>query len=123
MNFFIATFLLILSLNVPAQSTQQARDRASIDALIKGVRFLAKSDLRCISPRDCVLISVGNRSCGGPSDYVLTSFYNSNLSEIDLLAEKSREKEYAYNLQYRVYTHCTPIDVPRPKCVKRICQM
>lgn len=122
MRLFMTTcFLISFSLGAYAQSNQQGRDRASINALIKGINVLAQSDLSCMTSNDCALFSVGSRACGGPSSYVLTSVYNSNFEEIDALAEKSREKEYAFNVQYRIHSACSLLDSPRTSCVKKIC--
>ena len=119
--FIFACFLFSLSTGAFAQSTQQERDRSSIRALIKGIHLLANSNLSCVSDKDCVLFPLGSKACGGPSSYVVTSVYNSNFEEIELLSEKSREKEYAYNLQYRVYSNCSLLDAPRPSCASKIC--
>lgn len=119
--FVFACFLFSLSTGAFAQSTQQERDRLSIEALVKGIHLLAKSNLSCANDKDCVLFPLGSRACGGPSSYVMTSVYNSNYEEIELLSAKSREREYAYNLQYRIYSNCSFLETPRPSCVSKIC--
>lgn len=119
--FVFACFLISLSTGAFAQSRQQERDRSSLEALVKGIHLLAKSNLSCVSDKDCVLFPIGSRACGGPSSYVMTSVFNSNYEEIEILSEKSREKEYAYNIQYRVYSNCSLLDAPRPSCVSKIC--
>lgn len=121
MSFVLVSFMLI-SLAF-AQSTEQQRERRSIDQFVKTVQFLAKRNLFCNTSRDCKVVTFGSRACGGPSEYALTSRYNPNFAQVEDLAERVTDKEAEYNHRYRVNSICTMLIAPSAKCVFRKCQV
>ncbi len=121
MKFLIA-LLITTSFSIAfAQSSEQERDRASINALFKSIQLMANTDMTCMSDEDCLMIPVGNRACGGPSTHILASRLNNNFMEIEYLSQASEVKERLYNEKYGIMSSCEISFPPRPLCDQKLC--
>lgn len=119
---FVIIALCVITGTAFAQTSDQAQERAAIEQLSRAVEFLAERNLRCHSKRDCKVIPVGAKACGGPSSYVVTSAFNPSLSDVKAFAQTVSEREDLYNRRYNVFSTCTPAFRPEPKCQFRKCQ-
>ncbi len=117
----LIVFALLFSMS-QAFATQQEKDAAAIDALVTAADTLSKVDLSCSRTSDCQVITTGARACGGPSGFIYASKKNGNLAEIKYLAEKSTEKEQAFNQQYGIFSICTMVSIKPAVCENKICQ-
>jgi hypothetical protein len=104
-----------------AQSRSQAREYRSIQALEASVKSLAAQDLRCHTSRDCRVLPIGHLACGGPQDFVVTSGLNLNLAEIEYLAQRTEQREQAYNIRWGVISPCVMRMPPTPTCIRNTC--
>ncbi|WP_408098034.1 hypothetical protein ACJVC5_03670 [Peredibacter sp. HCB2-198] len=121
MKLLIALLPFVFISGVWAQDNQQ-RDAEAIAQLIKVTKYLADSDLRCAKASDCKIIPIGSRACGGPSSYMITSQFNSNMAELEYLATQTEVKQAAYNRNYNVMSICTLVMPPEAKCVASYCR-
>ena len=121
------TFLLIFSLLLSTQAFSQTRktleaDYKAILALFEATKSLSKAQLGCQSSRDCKAIALGNRACGGPSDYLIASLLNNNFKEILTLAKVTQNIERRFNIDNQVVSICIVERAPTLECIENLCQ-
>ena len=120
---FILTFVLFVSVTsaFSQSTTQQKKDQAAIDAVIKAAKVVSAADLSCRTASDCTAVAIGSRACGGPSSYMISSKNNDNAELVTLLASKSGELEEAFNLKYQIFSICVLTMPPMPNCLAKKC--
>ena len=122
MKFLVTLALLVSVTSAFSQtSTQQKKDQAAIDAVIKAAKVVSAADLSCRTASDCVAIPLGSRACGGAQSYMIASKNNDNAELVTLLASKSSELEDAYNSKYQIISICSLIAPPMPNCLAKKC--
>lgn len=118
---FLALFLLTFSLNSFSQSTNETRDRLTINLLAKAAHAIANLDLSCDQTSDCAIIEMGSKPCGGPTSYIVTSVNHRYYTDIEELANKVSVKEKDFNDRYGRISNCSIISPPRIECLKNKC--
>lgn len=111
LNVLVAVGLLSLTSAVHAGETLQ-----SLKALKNAAKMLAKADLSCDADADCVVVPLGARACGGPSEFTITSKSNANLDDVMALAKSSKEKQKRYNRENRIRSSCVIARAPEVAC-------
>lgn len=86
------------------------------------IKTYAAFDLSCVSDSDCVAIASGQRSCGGPSTFVVTSKNNSFLNEVKRSAGLHTKEERAHNRHNGSVSICAILSAPTPVCEAQVCQ-
>jgi hypothetical protein len=121
MKTFILLALTTLSLQSFAQTTSRELD--SIRELGRAAKTLAQTDLRCSVDADCAVLELGSKACGGVQDFLLVSKKHRSLKEILYLAQRTVERESAYNVANSVISDCG-IDIARaPSCLRNKCSL
>lgn len=114
-------FVLALSLLVSSNLYAASQKTNPATAIIAAVKVLSNAELQCQTDQDCMAIPVGNKACGGPSDYIIASKVNQNINEIQTLARLSEDKEHIYNVENRIISNCMIEMPPKTACAKSKC--
>jgi hypothetical protein len=121
MTFLFSLLLCFCCLN--SFSQDQASERARLDKLIANLHQLTELSLACHASKDCRLLPVGDRACGGPSSYAATSKNNPELSKIESLNRDIKQDEKEFNRRYRVISICEVEPTPEVVCVQLRCSL
>ena len=123
MKILLSGIILALSASAIADETQtRAQAYQSIQALTNATKALAQADLSCKDAVDCTVIGLGDRACGGVSEYMIASLKNANIEEIQYLANRTQEREAEYNGIYAVISICSIEMPPAFACNEGTCQ-
>jgi hypothetical protein len=109
-------WVLLFSGSVLAQGSVRERDYQSLRSLFAATQGLSHSYLRCASAKSCRAIPLGQKPCGGPSEYLVASVHNRNFSEILYLAERTKIREQLFNQTYGEISDCEFLEPPVLEC-------
>lgn len=118
---FLLSALVFVSFNSYSQSSEETRDRLTINLLAKTAHAVAHLDLSCKTASDCSIIPMGSKPCGGPTSYIITSVNHRYFKDIEELASKVSEKEKDFNERYGRISNCSILYPPEVKCVENKC--
>ena len=79
-------------------------------------------NLSCRNDRDCDVIAVGARACGGPSGFIIVSSLNPKLEQLSERARLSSQLEREYNARAGVISICSIKRAPEVGCVRNACR-
>lgn len=84
---------------------------------------LAAEVVTCHTGADCVQFGMGSRTCGGPTNFIVTSNTNPKLAELQQLVEDVTTTEAAANKQFGHVGTCMVETAPTFNCVQNACQI
>lgn len=79
-------------------------------------------NLSCRNDRDCDVIPVGARACGGPSGFIIVSELNPRLEQLNERARLSTQLEREYNARAGIMSICAIKRAPEVGCVRNTCK-
>ncbi len=83
---------------------------------------LSETENQCTLASDCIILPIGARACGGPSDYIVYSKSNAYADYIVKLAALTSELEKDYNKDHLTSAFCPEIVVPTGMCSNNMCK-
>ena len=103
-------------------SGQSGVTSEELEQRLKAIEDLTEQDLRCSMASDCAVLPAGNRGCGGPSAYVVTSNLNVNLAQIQSLLAELEVLAAQYNQNNQLISTCEYLMPPHVACQLSLCK-
>ena len=85
------------------------------------IEILNEENLACSADSDCRYFAFGNKACGGPATYIITSTVNQHFTEIRSLAALSEVLGFRYNRDNGGFSNCRPVPPPNMECSENKC--
>ena len=102
-------------------SAEEPVNFEQIKVVYAEIHVLATSDLSCKKITDCLQIPVGERRCGGPSYYEVTSMNNPKIPEINRLNAESDKLIQQYYKENPGAGLCNMVVPPPLECLQQQC--
>ncbi len=80
------------------------------------------ADKICDASFQCKVLAIGERPCGGPSQYVVYSTESLSTSKAEFLAREITSAEHFANKEQSAL-NCQPVIKPSTLCIKRKCEI
>ena len=77
----------------------------------------------CTSDKQCQVLPVGARPCGGPASYLAWSNAKTSGAELQALADRHRSEQQASNTRSGMVSDCRAIAPPAAACRTGTCQL
>ena len=125
----LAIFIVVASAVTQAQTpgaktpvATAAELRAQRAGLTRQIEILNET-LTCTTASDCESIEIGEKPCGGPVSYLITSQLNPNTAQMRKLAEQvgKIDKAIALSNESGLVSDCRYLDAPKLACEKERC--
>lgn len=122
--------LLLVGFQNCGQTEAGAADKAAASASVsqsevqrryQELRDLAAKDLRCSTAADCEAIALGDKACGGPTGYLVSSVLNESYDDIVRLAGELTEVERRFNFENQLASTCS-FEMPPEVICQTICK-
>ena len=122
-SFFkiITTGLLLSGSMAVLAGSNLSDDRGEANGLATAAYALSDTNLSCRTDSDCLTFSMGSRSCGGPSRFILVSQNNPHKNAIEELAQILTEKEKKMNKEHDLVSVCSVLIPPSVSCQGNKC--
>jgi hypothetical protein len=79
-------------------------------------------NLSCAQDTDCQYLPLGHKICGGPSDYLLVSKLDPNLSLIEKKLNQLTDKDLDLQKMIKnILGTCDYLTAPETKCENQVC--
>jgi len=75
----------------------------------------------CDTSNQCQVIAVGNRACGGPSQYAIYSNKHVDSEQVKTLASHITVAEKIFNEKNKMMSICQHLEKPAAQCISNIC--
>ena len=75
----------------------------------------------CESPADCEALAVGDKPCGGPGKYIVSSKKNSNATELKDVIQRYTDLDRKLNASNGSAGTCDIILEPTVDCIENTC--
>jgi hypothetical protein len=114
-------YLLTLSacsLTAPESSDNQIRTMSQAEQKLSEIT----QDKSCDASYQCRVLAIGEKACGGASEYLIFSSKNTSTEHAEHLASEITSFEQIYNKQNQALATCQHLLPPQTLCINSSCQ-
>lgn len=120
MRLFLLLFVGLVTVQVGNTANEMSEeDSSNLLSLNASIDYLISANMSCQQEADCETIPLGEKACGGPLRWKLTSKNNPHIASIRILDKKRTEIKDKYSSGF---SDCMAVLPPEFECKEDLCK-
>jgi hypothetical protein len=119
---FLKIILLgfIIFVSCKKESIDAISDNEKLAQMRADIETFAKNKA-CSNGDNCRVMGIGNKPCGGPSDYIIYSLTNTDEKQLIAKVNEYTDFQKAYNIKNQLVSDCSLLQIPTVDCKNGVC--